>query len=53
MSRSGTLTYQIGNELAQLGFGNSTIVGIGGDPIVGSSFIDIIVAVRGTTRRPS
>jgi succinyl-CoA synthetase alpha subunit len=44
VSRSGTLTYQIGNELAQLGVGNSTIVGIGGDPIVGSSFIDIIEA---------
>jgi len=42
VSRSGTLTYQIGNELAQLGVGNSTIVGIGGDPVVGSSFIDVI-----------
>jgi succinyl-CoA synthetase alpha subunit len=42
VSRSGTLTYQIGNELAQRGFGNSTIVGIGGDPVVGSSFIDMI-----------
>ena len=42
VSRSGTLTYQIGNELAQSGFGNSTIVGIGGDPVVGSSFIDVI-----------
>jgi succinyl-CoA synthetase alpha subunit len=42
VSRSGTLTYQIGNELAQRGFGNSSIVGIGGDPVPGSSFIDII-----------
>jgi succinyl-CoA synthetase alpha subunit len=42
VSRSGTLTYQIGNELAQKGFGNSSIVGIGGDPVPGSSFIDII-----------
>jgi succinyl-CoA synthetase alpha subunit len=42
VSRSGTLTYQIGNELAQRGFGNSSIVGIGGDPIQGSSFIEII-----------
>ncbi len=44
VSRSGTLTYQIGNELAQRGFGNSTIVGIGGDPVPGSSFIDVIAA---------
>ncbi len=42
VSRSGTLTYQIGHELTQLRLGNSTIVGIGGDPVVGSSFIDVI-----------
>jgi succinyl-CoA synthetase alpha subunit len=42
VSRSGTLTYQIGNVLAQRAFGNSTIVGIGGDPVPGTDFIDVI-----------
>ena len=47
VSRSGTLTYQIGNELAERDFGNSSIVGIGGDPVPGSSFIDIIALFDG------
>jgi succinyl-CoA synthetase alpha subunit len=42
VSRSGTLTYQIGNEIALAGFGCSTIVGIGGDPVPGSSFVDVL-----------
>jgi succinyl-CoA synthetase alpha subunit len=42
VSRSGTLTYQIGKELADAGVGNSSIVGIGGDPVVGQSFIDVL-----------
>jgi succinyl-CoA synthetase alpha subunit len=50
VSRSGTLTYQIGHELTQLGLGNSTIVGIGGDPIVGSSFLDILAAFEGDSQ---
>ena len=42
VSRSGTLTYQISKELALVGIGQSTVVGIGGDPVVWSSFIDIL-----------
>ncbi|MBW3662003.1 MAG: succinate--CoA ligase subunit alpha [Actinobacteria bacterium] len=44
VSRSGTLTYQIMHELAQAGIGISTCVGIGGDPVIGTQFIEVIEA---------
>ncbi|MFB6091625.1 MAG: succinate--CoA ligase subunit alpha [Haloquadratum sp.] len=49
VSRSGTLTYQVVSNLTERGIGQTTAIGIGGDPIIGTSFVDALEAFEADT----